>query len=477
MGVDKDGPPIPEVSAQWGYTMNHGFNKVGIRTKLVMSVLALAMGTASHAATQVVGGATLPAIGYVGTGAETNTQVISPASNSLFGVWKSVVSSTTAAYCQTGSGAGKNVLAGVANYNVQNACPTDSTGTLHGFGANATGVGRPDLTWPNVVGADSPLSASDLSNYSADHSSSYLPVQFPAVAGAISIAMNEKTALGVQLGVTNTNFSDLQVCEIFSGTVTNWNDPALASAFTLGTGDSIPSGAINVQYRSDGSGTSFAFSNHLANAGQSSAANECSGVTTAAKHFVTNQAFASAVALYLPTLPTNWTGSSGNPAVAAAVAATTGSIGYVETANSQAAGINFAKINGVSPAAFGAPVAISSSNIVTNEYINGADPTTGLPVLTAISPAPSTQCMMLVTPSSYGLPSSGYPIMAVSYLLGSSQGNGTGDLANVQSLLYAPYNSAVTGSRSLSTFGTGKGLALLTGTGITSTTINNCVIN
>ncbi|MGC1550408.1 MAG: substrate-binding domain-containing protein [Rhodanobacter sp.] len=459
--------------------MNHGFNKVGIRTKLVMSVLALAMGTASHAATQVVGGATLPAIGYVGTGAETNTQVISPASNSMFGLWKSLVSSTTAAYCQTGSGAGKNVLAGVANYNVQNPCPTSVSGgvTLTGFGANATGVGRPDLTWPNVVGADSPLSATDLSNYSSDHSSSYLPVQFPAVAGAISIAMNETTALGVKLGVTNTNFSDLQVCQIFSGQVTNWNDPALASAFTLGAGDSIPSGAINVQYRSDGSGTSFAFSNHLANAGQSSAAKECSSITSAATHFVTNQAFASAVALYLPTLPTNWTGSSGNPAVATAVAATSGSIGYVETANSQAAGINFAQINGVSPAAFGAPVAISSSSIVTNEYINGADATTGLPVLTAISPAPSTQCIMLVAPSSYGLPASGYPIMAVSYLLGSSQGNGTGDLANVQSLLYAPYNPSITGSRSLTTFGVGKGLATLTGTGITSTTINNCVIN
>lgn len=460
--------------------MNHGFNKVGIRTKLVMSVLALAMGTASHAATQVVGGATLPAIGYVGTGAETNTQVISPASNSLFGIWKSAVSSTTAAYCQTGSGAGKNVLSGVANYNVQNPCPTSVSGgvTLTGFGANATGVGRPDLTWPNVVGADSPLSATDLSNYSADHSSSYLPVQFPAVAGAISIAMNETTALGVALGVTNTNFSDLQVCEIFSGTVTNWSDARLASAFTLGTGDSIPSGAINVQYRSDGSGTSFSFSNHLANAGQSSLANECSSITSAATHFVTNQAFASAVALYLPTLPTNWTGSSGNPAVAAAVAATSGSIGYVETANSQAAGINFAEINGVSPAAFGAKVAISPSNIVTNEYINGADPVTGLPVLTAISPAPSTQCIMLVTPSSYGLPAAGsYPIMAVSYLLGSSQGNGSGDLANVQSLLYAPYNSLVAGSKSLTTFGVGKGLATLTGTGITSTTINNCVIN
>jgi phosphate transport system substrate-binding protein len=460
---------------QWGYLMNHGL-KVGVRTKLLVGAVALAMASASYAATQVTGGATLPAIGYVGTGAETNSQVIAPSSNSLFGVWKSLVSSTTAAYCQTGSGAGKNVLAGVPNYNVQNPCPTDSTGTLHGFGANATGVGRSDLRWPNVVGADSPLSTTDLSNFSADHSSSYLPVQFPAVAGAISIALNKTTAKGVVLSSTNTNFSDLQVCEIFSGTVTDWSDSRLASAFTLGSGDSIPAGAIKVQYRSDGSGTSFAFSNHLSAAGQSSASNECSTITTSAKHFVTNQAFASAVALYLPTLPSSWTGSSGNPAVAKAVANTASSIGYVETANSQAQGVNFAKVNGVSPSAFGAPVAVSSSNIVTNQVINGANATTGRPVLSAISPAPATQCILLVTPNSYALPSSGYPIMAISYLLGSAQGNG-GDLTNVRSLLFAPYNSTVTTSRSLTTFGTGKGLALLSGTGITSTKINGCVLN
>lgn len=455
--------------------MNHGIYKIGVRTKLVISTLLLAVAAVANAGTQVTGGSTLMAIGYAGTGAQTSSQVYPATKNSLFGVWTGAVSSTSVSYCQTGDGPGKNILAGVSNYGVQNACPTNVFG-LTGFGANATGVGRPDLTWPNVVVADSPLTATDLSNYSTYHSSSYLPVQFPAAAGAIAIALNERTALGVQLGVTNTNFSDLQICKIFSGEVTNWNDPALASAFTLSSGDSIPPGPINVQYDPLGSGTTFAFSNHLANAGQSSAANECSSITAAFVHFVTNQSFFSAVAQYLPTLPSNWMPSAGDPAVAFAIADTTGSIGYVGYANATAAGINFTEVNGVSPTSFGARVAISSSNIVTNEYINGADPVTGLPVLTAISPAPSTECIMLVTPSSYGLPTSGYPIMAVSYLLGSSQGNGT-DLSNVQSLLFAPYNSMVTQSRNLTTFGIGKGAALLTGTGITYTAINNCVIN
>jgi phosphate transport system substrate-binding protein len=440
--------------------MNHGLNKVGIRTKLVMGALALAMAAASHAATQVAGGATLPAIGYVGTGAETNSQVLPAGTGSLFGVWSSG-SRTSVSYCQTGSGAGKNILAGVANYSVQNACPTDSTGTLHGFGASL--AGRSTLAWPNVVGADSPLSSTDLSNYSAHHSSTYLPVQFPSVAGAISIALNKTTAKGVVLNNTNTNFSDAQLCSIFSGAVTDWSDASLASAFTLGSGDSIPAGAINVQYRADGSGTTFAFSNHLSKV--------CSG--TASQHFVTNQAFTSVVSLYKPTIPSNWTGSSGNPAVATAVKNTAGSIGYVETANSQAAGISFAKVNGFDPSSFGAPVAISSSNIVANQVISGADSTTGRPTLAAISPAPSTQCILLVTPDSYATSTTSYPIVAVSYLLGSSQGNGT-DLANTQGLLASPYTVNQT---SVTTIGSGKGLAFLSGTGITSSTVSGCVTN
>ena len=440
--------------------MNHGLNNLDIRAKLAIGALALAMAAASHAATQVGGGATLPAIGYVGTGAETNSQVFPAGIGSLFGVW-SAGSRTSVSYCQTGSGAGKNILEGLPNYNVQNPCPTNSTGTLHGFGAPV--AGRSDLLWPNFVGADSPLSSTDLSNYSAHHSSSSLPVQFPAVAGAISIALNKTTTKGVVLNSTNTNFTDAQLCSIFSGVVANWNDPSLASAFTLGSGDSIPAGTINVQYRSDGSGTTFSFSNHLSKV--------CSG--TASQHFVTNQLFTSVVGLYKPTIPSNWTGSSGNPAVAKAIGSTAGSIGYVETANSQAQGISFAKVNGFNPSSFGAPVAISSSNIVINQVISGADATTGRPTLAAISPAPTTQCVMLVKPDSYATSTTSYPIVAISYLLGSSQGNGT-DLANTRGVLASPYT---VNQSSVTTMGTGKGLAFLSGTGITSSTVSGCVIN
>jgi phosphate transport system substrate-binding protein len=350
---------------------------------------------------------------------------------------------------------------------VQTACTPDASGAYHGFGANATGVGRSDLTQPSFAAADSPLSTTDVSNYQANHSNAF-PVQFPAVAGAITIGMNMKTTKGVVLNSANTNFSDAQICSIFSGAVTNWADPSLASAYTLGSGDSIPSTTIKVQYRSDGSGTTFSFSNHLTAA--------CPAVN--GNHFLASQTFTQVVSQFQPTIPSTWTGSSGNPAVTAAIAATAGSIGYAEMANSLQAGIGFAKVNGIDPASFGSAVTIASSSLKPYNAISSTTwGSNGQPQLVALSGAPSNSCLELVDPATYANPSSGYPIMAISYLLGYSSGNPSTDLTNIRNLIGAPYNSTITGSASLTTFGAGKGLALLnvSGTVLSTSTVNSCV--
>jgi phosphate transport system substrate-binding protein len=307
-------------------------------------------------------------------------------------------------------------------------------------------------------------------------------VQFPSVAGAISIAMNKTTANGVALGKTNTNFNDAQLCLIFSGAATDWSDSRLSGAFTLASGDSV-SGPISVEYRSDGSGTTFAFSNHMSAS--------CSATETASAHFVTSQTFWSSTStsstvmgVYFPGgLPSTWAGASGNPGVAAAIAATSGSIGYVETANAKVAALNYALVDSQDPEAnFGSTKFVVSNsgtgaNLLYNTVITGADATTGRPTTAQLSPLPSTSCIALVDPTSYATPSSGYPIMAVSYLLGNSEGNST-DLANTQALLGAPYNSTITGSRSLTQFGVNTGLELLnTGTSITPTIVSGCLVN
>jgi hypothetical protein len=70
--------------------MHHELRNKQIRhPRRVIGVLAPIVAGVSHAAT-LVGGATLPAIGYVGTGAEFNFPAIFPFSNALLGVWKTL---------------------------------------------------------------------------------------------------------------------------------------------------------------------------------------------------------------------------------------------------------------------------------------------------------------------------------------------------------------------------------------------------
>jgi len=342
------------------------------------------------------------------------------------------------------------VLAGVTS--VQGQCADSPSPT--DFGAANAAVNRTTLTQPNFAGSDSPLSATDYSNYVSNRGSSR-PLQFPAVAGGIAIVYRNDN-LATQLNLTTA-----QVCGIFNGSITTWS----------GLGVTVPAAGntIKVVYRSDGSGTSFGFSNFLS-------AN-CSG--TNAVHFKTDQAFATAVSLY--SLPgASWTGQSGNANVVNTVvnSATDGYIGYAEAANALAVAGNVALVNGKDPAAdlgdaTTHKITINSSDVAYNNAITGVNPNTGRPTFAAIAGAPSTSCIALVKPDSYATPASGYPIVAVSYLLGNSQGNGT-DAADVRKLLGAPYNSSIVAATG--TIGAGTGLAFLTAP-ITQTQIDGCVIN
>jgi phosphate transport system substrate-binding protein len=464
--------------------MSYGLNKFSTRTKLLGAAVALVLAGSAQAVTLVGGGATLPSVGYVGANAATTTNLQfmgagTGATNidagSLLGVIQTQ-SSNVVSYCLTGSGAGKNILAGVVGTSPNTNC----TAAKLGFGG--TTAGR-TLTQASFAAADAPLAASDVSNYHTGRGVAAWPTQFPAIAGAVGIALNLKDTAGNQ--ITNANFTTVQVCKIFSHTVTNWNDATLASAFP--SPHVAPNQAINVEYRSDGSGTTFSFSNFLTN--------NC-GSAGLANVFETSQTFGSTaggpagmalagsvVTNDFPsgtTMPNGWVGSSGNTGVAMAVSSTANSIGYVEAANAQklnASGmtsIQLAKVNNEDPLAnFGTPLALPGAAIVYNEAIDTANNTNGTAKLAAIDGAPSTQCIALVAPANYavvgskgGVLKSGYPIVAISYLLGNAQSNPVGDLAATQFLVNGPYNSTVTNDVDPGLVGPGTGLAFLTlGTG------------
>ena len=77
---------------------------------------------------------------------------------------------------------------------------------------------------------------------------------FPTVLGAVVPVFNVP-------GVTQElNFPRTALADIFLGKVTMWNDPALAKA---NPGVKLPDLKIVVVHRSDGSGTSFCFTDFL----------------------------------------------------------------------------------------------------------------------------------------------------------------------------------------------------------------------
>ena len=80
--------------------------------------------------------------------------------------------------------------------------------------------------------------------------------QFPDVIGGIVPAFNVE---GVAPGAMVLDGPTL--ADIYLGKITKWNDPALVK---LNPGLKLPDLAITVVHRSDGSGTTFNFSDYLA---------------------------------------------------------------------------------------------------------------------------------------------------------------------------------------------------------------------
>jgi phosphate transport system substrate-binding protein len=79
-------------------------------------------------------------------------------------------------------------------------------------------------------------------------------LHFPTVLGGIVPTYNVP-------GVPSVNFSGATLAGIYLGSIKKWNDPALVKD---NPGAKLPNEDITVVHRSDGSGTSFVFSDYLA---------------------------------------------------------------------------------------------------------------------------------------------------------------------------------------------------------------------
>ena len=125
-------------------------------------------------------------------------------------------------------------------------------------------------------------------------------LHIPTVMGAVVPAYNVPGVSG------EVKFTPEALAGIFLGKITNWNDPALAK---VNPGVNFPNQPIIVIYRSDGSGTTFIFTDYLSKVSKDWANTVGKGTSV------------------------KWPGGmggKGNEGVAGQVRQLTGSIGYVE---------------------------------------------------------------------------------------------------------------------------------------------------
>jgi phosphate transport system substrate-binding protein len=155
--------------------------------------------------------------------------------------------------------------------------------------------------------SDAPLKGEDLESSGL--------VQFPMVMGGIVPILNVE---GIKPG--DLVLDGPVLAKIFLGEITNWDDPAIKK---LNDKITLPSSAIAVVHRSDGSGTTYNFAYYLADVSPDWKSKV--GVNTSVEW------------------PTG-IGAKGNEGVANNVKQTKGSIGYVEYAYAKQNKLTYAKM-------------------------------------------------------------------------------------------------------------------------------------
>ena len=149
----------------------------------------------------------------------------------------------------------------------------------------------------NFAASDVPMGTADLAKVPA---ASGPVVQVPDILGGVAVAYN---VTGVKTGL---KLDAVTLAGIFDGTIKNWNASQIVA---LNPGVTLPSAAIVPEVRSDGSGTTYIFSDYLTTAAGSSWALG-KGKTIA--------------------WPPSAEATKGNAGVAQSISTTPDSIGYIE---------------------------------------------------------------------------------------------------------------------------------------------------
>ena len=175
---------------------------------------------------------------------------------------------------------------------------------------SSAGITRFNAGQADFGATDVPASAADLAGARGAPA-----VQVPVDLGAVSVAYNVLARNGQPLKLTGP-----VLAEIFLGQITRWDDPAITA---LNPGADLPGVSITVVHRSDGSGTTYIFSDYLTKV---------------------SPAWANAVGTGRSLKWRAGYAAAGNPGVIAAVNHISYSIGYVERSYTAGTSVNSAAI-------------------------------------------------------------------------------------------------------------------------------------
>ncbi|MCI1779619.1 MAG: phosphate ABC transporter substrate-binding protein PstS [Bacteroidales bacterium] len=138
-------------------------------------------------------------------------------------------------------------------------------------------------------------------------------IHIPTCMGAVVVAYNLKD-------VKNLKLTGDIIADIYLGKITRWNDARIAE---INTGTTLPDKKITPVYRSDGSGTTFIFSDYMSKV---------------------SPAWKDAIGRGKSLKWSKGIASKGNPGVAGTVSQTEGAIGYIGSEYAFAQDISYAGI-------------------------------------------------------------------------------------------------------------------------------------
>lgn len=185
---------------------------------------------------------------------------------------------------------------------------SEAHGDIVAYGGVGSGSGVRNLKDKIVdfSGSDAFLSEKEMGEMDA-------VIHVPTCMGAVVLAFNLE-------GVDDLNLSGDLIADIFAGNVQKWNDPRIVA---MNPGAQLPDATIIPVYRSDGSGTTYVFTDYLSKVSSSWASKYGAGKSIS---FPVGQA------------------GKGNPGVASIIAETKNAIGYVGSEYAFAQKIPYASV-------------------------------------------------------------------------------------------------------------------------------------